>query len=134
MLVLVLLLLFAAVLLRVILGCCSDSISLLWSSSSSSVARRRLLGPRAGTAGARLTMRLRCGAVGSVACPDVSFLRERRRSLSGAGACVRGGVGSSAWKDVGGVMGSSAVLGAGIGLARRECRERHVEKMLPTAD
>lgn len=79
-------------------------------------------------------MRLRCGAVGSVACPDVSFLRERRRSLSGAGACASGGVGSWPWKEVGGVMGSSAVLGAGMGLDRRECKERHVEKMLPTAD
>ena len=62
----------------------------------------------------------------------LSVLRERRRSLSGGGACASGGVGSCACDEAGGVMGSWAMEGV-AGLVRRDCRERHVEKMLPMA-
>lgn len=60
-------------------------------------------------------------------------MRERRRSLSGGGACASGGVGKLACDDVGGVIGSWATATGGAGWVRRDWRERHVEKMLPMA-
>jgi len=121
--------------------CCSASLSSeLYRSMSSSTARRRLLGPRAGgwcaADAVRFTMRFLGGplwspvAVGGVVA---SVLRERRRSLSGDGACASGGVGRFACDDAGGVMGSWAAVRGGAGLVRRDWRERHVEKMLPMA-
>ncbi len=76
-----------------------------------------------------MTMRFR--ATGWSGADAPSGLRERRRSFIGPGVCVIGGVGSCAWDEAGGEMGSGIAMG--IGEARRAWRARHVVRRFPKA-